>query len=103
MDARIVNQEWKVYLDSRRTMNYQVCRAGWIAYLDPKPFLESVHHEAALNNETGFSDPAYDSLIAESDRTRDPAARLEVFQRAEKILLDAVPIIPVYDRTRSRI
>jgi oligopeptide transport system substrate-binding protein len=98
VDARIVNQEWKVYLDSRATMNYQVCRAGWIAYLDPNGFLENFV-TGGTNNQTGFADPQYDGLIQEAARTRDPAARLEVFQRAEKILLDAAPIIPIYDYT----
>jgi oligopeptide transport system substrate-binding protein len=98
IDARIVNQEWKVYLDSRRTMNYQACRAGWIGYLDPNAFLENFL-SGGTNNQTGFADPEYDRLIAEAARTLDPAARFEVFQRAEKILLDAAPVIPIYDYT----
>jgi oligopeptide transport system substrate-binding protein len=99
VNATIVNQEWKVYLDSRATMNYQVCRAGWISYLDPNGFLENFLTGGA-NNQTGFANPEYDRLILdEAPHTRDPAARLEVFQRAEKILLDAVPIIPIYDYT----
>ena len=41
VDARLVNQEWKVYLDSVRSLNYQVSRAGWIGdYDDPNTFLD---------------------------------------------------------------
>jgi oligopeptide transport system substrate-binding protein len=99
IDARIVNQEWKVYLDSRATMNYQVCRAGWISYLDPNAFLENFLTDGT-NNQTGFASPEYDRLIQEeAPRAPNPAARLEAFQKAEKILLDAAPIIPVYDYT----
>ena len=100
VDARITNQEWKVYLDSRTTMNYQVCRAGWISYLDPNGFLENFLSGGA-NNETGFASSEYDALIEEAGRTLDPAARLEVFQRAEKILLDAAPIVPIFVYTNS--
>jgi oligopeptide transport system substrate-binding protein len=95
VQAQIVNQEWKVYLDSRQSMNYQICRAGWIGYYDPNAFLENFLTDGS-NNETGFSDPEYDKLIAEAGSTRDPAQRLEVFQRAEAILLEAAPIVPLY-------
>jgi oligopeptide transport system substrate-binding protein len=98
VEATIVNQDWGVYLDSRSTMNYQVCRAGWIGYLDPTAFLD-IFLSDSPNNQVGFANPEYDRTLHEAARTLDPAARLDVLQRAEKILLDAVPVIPVYDYT----
>ena len=96
VDVRLVNQEWKVYLDSQRTLNYQICRASWIGdYLDPNTFLD-MWLTGGGNNETGWSNPEYDRLIAAAARTTDPRQRLEVFQRAEAILLDELPIIPIY-------
>ena len=38
-------------------------------------------------------------MIAEAARKTDPQQRLEVFQRAEAILLDELPIIPIYSYT----
>jgi len=96
VDATITNQEWKVYLDSQRTLNYQVCRASWIGdYVDPNSFLD-MWLTGGGNNETGWSNPEYDRLIAEAARTTNPQQRLEVFQKAEAILLDELPIIPIY-------
>ena len=94
------NEEWKVYLNDRKTMNYTVCRAGWIGSFDPSFFLENML-SGGTNNQTGFASPDYDRLIAQSRAERDPAARYEDFQQAEKILMDAMPVVPVYFYTNS--
>lgn len=96
VEATLVNQEWKVYLDSQRAINYQVCRGSWIGdYVDPNTFMD-MWVTGGGNNETGWSNPEYDRLIEEAARTRDPAQRLEVFQKAEAILMDELPEIPIY-------
>lgn len=100
VDARLVNQEWKVYLDSQRSLNYQVCRAGWTGdYNDPNTFLD-LWMTGGGNNETGWSSPEYDRLINQAAATVDPQQRLEVFQKAEALLMDEMPIIPIYFYTR---
>jgi oligopeptide transport system substrate-binding protein len=100
VEVQLVNQEWKVYLDSQRTMNYQICRFAWIAdYVDPNSFLDMWLTNGG-NNQTGWSNAEYDRLIAEAARTTDLKARLEVFQKAEAILLDELPVIPAYFYTR---
>ena len=98
--VRLVNEEWKVYLDSQRTLNYQISRAGWIGdYNDPNTFLDMLVTGGG-NNRTGWSNPEYDRLIEEAARTIDPQQRLEVFQKAEAILLQDLPVIPIYIYTR---
>jgi oligopeptide transport system substrate-binding protein len=54
-------------------------------------------------NETGWSNQEYDRLIAEAARTADSTARLELFQKAETILMDELPIIPIYHYTRQHL
>lgn len=102
IDVRLVNQEWKVYLDAQRTLNYQICRASWIGdYVDPNSFLD-MWLTGGGNNETGWSNPQYDRLIEEASRTADANQRLEVFQKAEAILMDELPILPIYFYTSTR-
>jgi oligopeptide transport system substrate-binding protein len=63
IDVTISNQEWKVYLDSVSTMNFDVARRGWIGdYVDPNNFLDLYLTDGG-NNNTGFADPVYDDLI----------------------------------------
>ena len=103
IEAKLLNQEWKVYLDSQRQMNYQICRAGWTGdYVDPNTFLDMWLTDGG-QNETGWSNKDYDRLIAEAARTGDAAARLELFQKAEIILMDELPIIPIYHYTRQHL
>ena len=95
LDVRLNNQEWKVYLNSRAQMDYTVCRAGWIGSLDPSTFLENFTAGGA-NNLTGFASPEFDRLLKQAQFTLDHAARNECFQRAEAILMEQAPIVPVY-------
>ena len=99
--ASLINQEEKVYFDSRRQMNYQVIRSTWIGdYNDPNSFLD-LWVTNGTNNATGWSNPEYDRLLAEAGSTADPAARSAAFQKAEAILLDEAPVLPVYFYTHA--
>jgi len=100
IDARLLNQEWKVYMDSESQLNYDVSRAGWIGdYPDPSTFLKTFTTSSG-NNRTGWSNPEFDRLIAEADRANDPAQRMELFQKAEAILMEEMPLVPIYFYTR---
>lgn len=95
------NQEWKVYLDSVRRMDYDLARAAWIGdYNDPNSFLDMWVKNGG-NNRTGWSHEEYDRRIAAAARERDPAARFAHFQEAEALLLREVPVAPVYFYVRS--
>lgn len=96
IDVRLANQEWKVYLDTQRSLNYQICRGSWIGdYVDPNTFMD-MWLTGGGNNETGWSNPEYDRLIAEAAAATNPQQRFEAFQKAEAILMDEMPEIPVY-------
>ena len=100
INVTLQNQEWKVYLDRQRQMDYQISRAGWTGdYPDPNTFLD-MWTSWSQQNQTGWSDTKYDALIRKAAITKDPGARLEVFQEAEEILMDQLPIIPIYIYTR---
>jgi oligopeptide transport system substrate-binding protein len=47
-------------------------------------------------NNTGWSSAEYDSLIAQATRESDHQSRMEIFQRAERLLMDDLPILPIY-------
>ncbi len=92
----LFNQEWKSYLNTVASLNYDIARAAWIGdYNDPNTFLDMWVTDGG-NNQTGFSHARYDDLIRLAARTSDPAERLRFFQEAEAILMDELPIIPVY-------
>jgi oligopeptide transport system substrate-binding protein len=97
------NEEWKVYLDSMHHQNYFLCRAGWNGdYLDPSTFLD-LFITGGGNNDTGWSNAEYDRLTHLASSTGDQAARYAAYQKAEAILLDEMPIIPIFFYTRPRL
>lgn len=97
INVDILNQEWRVYLDSQLNMNYDVVRRGWIGdYVDPNTFLDMFITDGG-NNKTGFSNPRYDEIIqADAPRTLDQEDRYALYTEAEQILIEEMPIIPIY-------
>ena len=92
----LLNQEWKVYLDTQSNLDYDVSRSAWIGdYADPNTFLDMFVTDGE-NNKTGWSNAEYDRLIAEAARELDPAQRMQLLQDAEALLVDELPILPIY-------
>ncbi|ATC64922.1 peptide ABC transporter substrate-binding protein [Nibricoccus aquaticus] len=101
VDIGLYNQEAKVWLDSMRQKNYQISRAGWGGdYLDPSTFLDIMLGDSG-NNHTNWKNPEYDRVLLEARNTSDQAKRFENFQRAEQILSEDMPIIPIYFYVRN--
>jgi len=101
VDIQLLNQDWKVYQDSQMKLNYDMARAGWIGdVVDPMNFLELWLTDGG-NNQTGYSNPAYDALIRQAYTERDETKRLGLLTDAEKIVLDDLPVLPIYSYTRK--
>ena len=104
IDVNLLNQEWKVYLDTVSGRNYQIARAGWIGdYVDPNNFLDMFICKGG-NNRTHWCNKEYDKLILEqAPRAKSHAQRLAIFKRAEKMLMDDMPVIPIYIYTSNNL
>ena len=91
------NQEWKVFLETRRLkQGTQVYRAGWIGdYDDPYTFSQLLHSENEMNH-PGYSNKEYDELINLAATKNAGESRLDVLRQAEKAMLEDMPIIPIY-------
>jgi oligopeptide transport system substrate-binding protein len=96
INIQLYNQEWKVYLATRQSMEFDIVRGGWFGdYNDAYTFLSLGESENG-NNHTGWKDSRYDALLKQSTVTIDPEERDELFQQAEEILIEEMPIIPIY-------
>jgi oligopeptide transport system substrate-binding protein len=97
------NQPWSTIQASQRTLDFTVCRSGWIGdYTDPNTFLD-MFVTGGANNETGWGNPEYDLLIKEAASEFDPAKRFKLLEKAEAILLDESPIVPIYFRVSKNL
>jgi oligopeptide transport system substrate-binding protein len=102
INVTLANQEWKVYLDLQQTTNYTMQRSGWIAdYVDPHVFLE-IWETGNGNNNTNWSNAEYDRLLHLALEAKTDAARYSIYQKMDAILVDELPVIPVYYYTTVR-
>ena len=96
INVTLQNMESKVLEDTMRSQDYQIARYAWTGdYPDPNSFLTLMTSDGG-NNQTGWRNPEYDQLLGLAARTADPVARMEVFHRAEAILMNDMPIMPIY-------
>jgi oligopeptide transport system substrate-binding protein len=92
----IAQLETKTLYTNQQTRNYSIGFSSWIAdYPDPNTFLGTMVTDCG-NNYAGWSNKEFDGLIEEAASTADNAKRFEIFQRAEAILLNEAPLVPLY-------
>ena len=99
----LYNQEWKVYLDAQDNLDFQIIRAGWIAdYVDPHVFID-MWKTGGGNNDTGWGNEEYDRLLSQALAAPNDEERFKVYNRMEKILIDEMPVLPIYHYTNSKL
>ena len=101
--ATLLNEEYKVFLQNReRRILTQVFQAGWISdYADAYSFL-NLFRTGHGNNDFGYSNNLYDSLLDEVAGERIPSRRRRLMFEAERLLLADTPIIPLYTYVTKR-
>ena len=91
------NTEWKIFLNEMQSLNFDICRSGWIGdYGDPNTFFDLFIKDGG-NNRTGWHSKQYDKLLKKSQTEADQTKRLALFTEMEKILVEKeFPIMPIY-------
>ena len=96
INTSLRNEEWGSYQDSIQQLKFTVARRAWVGdYLDPNTYAD-MYVTDGENNNTGFSKAEYDKIIAAAATEPDQLKRLEILESAERMLMDEMPIIPLY-------
>jgi len=99
--VNILNVAFKVRLDMMDKGDFDIVYAGWGAdYNDPMTFLD-LWVTGGGNNSARYSNPKYDELIKKANSTNDNAVRMQAMHEAEKLLMEDMPIGPLYFRGRA--
>jgi peptide/nickel transport system substrate-binding protein len=96
IEAEIDAQENATYIDNFFSGNFDIAVMGASGYLDPNEWLEQSLKTDAANNAAGYSNPIFDALLEEGLETTDQAARAEIYQQAQQIIIDDAPWINLY-------
>jgi oligopeptide transport system substrate-binding protein len=103
VDITLLNKEWKVYIDSMHSKQYQIARYGWVAdYADPHVFMDLWATNSG-NNDSNWGNPEYDRLLSTALTTKTNDERYEIYRKMEQILVDEMPAIPIFFYTQPRL
>lgn len=100
VDVKLENVDFQVKLDREKAGDYAISRAGWIGdYMDPMTFVDLWYSTSSFND-AKFINADYDKFIDTAKSSVDPAVRFEAMRNAEKLLMENMPVAPVYFYTQ---
>jgi oligopeptide transport system substrate-binding protein len=89
--------EWTAYLNRNNAKKNPFFHMRWAAdYLDPQNFLSLMLSTKGSENKIYYSNPEYDALCDQADREMDEKKRLDLYAKAEDIVLQDAPWVPIY-------
>jgi ABC-type oligopeptide transport system substrate-binding subunit len=90
------SKESKTFAEDKANQRYMIARGNWFAdYNDPTTFLDCLSTGNG-NNDSGYSNPRYDALLAEANAATNPDFRAALLKKAEAIIVEEDwPIIPI--------
>ena len=99
VEVKLENAEFQVKLDREKAGDFQISRAGWVGdYVDPMTFM--LWETDGAYNDADWSNKEYDKYLEESKSALKPEERMPILHKAEKVLIDEMPIIPIYFYTK---
>ncbi len=95
--VRLESVEGKVFFDRTSKQDYQLAMGSWIAdFPDAINFLEIFKYKNGGSNNTLWENPRFTELLSESALVADSNRRLEILKQSERILMEEMPIIPIF-------
>ena len=93
VNATLDNYEWKIHTDRMQNQDFDMARYAWCGdYNEASTYLDLMTSYSGHNNGQWFNDQ-YDQIMADSKTAADPQP---LYQQAETLLTDEMPIIPIY-------
>jgi oligopeptide transport system substrate-binding protein len=99
IDAQQMSMDQETYFTQLAEGACIVCRSGWYAdYPTYDNFMyDNFHSDAADggNNFANYKNPEFDDLVDRAKETTDPDEQAQLFQDAERVLLEDAVVIPL--------
>jgi oligopeptide transport system substrate-binding protein len=96
IEVELLNSEFKVHLAALYSHDFDIARIGYGAeYADAASYLLQLT-TTAKDNFSGWSNSRYDSLMAQAVVERDKTKRYALYQQAEALFVEDVPVLPLF-------
>lgn len=96
VDVQLENSEFKVVISRTRAHDFDIARTGWISdYRDPISMINLWVKNGEMND-AAYDNDEFNKLISTATISPDQAVRMQSMRDAEKILMDDMPIMPLY-------
>ncbi len=101
LEIQVESMPLKSRIERMQNKDFSMVFAGWGPdYNDPMTFLD-VFESGNGNNHTSYSSAAYDELLDKARKETDNKTRFGYLMDLEKLLMEDLPIGPVYWRVRD--
>ena len=98
IEMKIQTLEWSVYLERLERRDYEACSLGWTTNFDPDPY--QVWHSQGIappgSNHVGYANAELDELIMKLRSEFDPAERVRLARRIERVIHEDQPYTFLY-------
>ncbi|MBQ7219657.1 MAG: peptide ABC transporter substrate-binding protein [Synergistaceae bacterium] len=96
VEVELLNEEWKVFIETRNRMDYDIARDAWIMdFVDAMSILEQFI-STSPQNKTGYNNPKFDEAMRNAAYEMDHVKRINYLHEAEKLLMEDLPAAPIY-------
>ncbi|MCO5221248.1 MAG: peptide ABC transporter substrate-binding protein [Thermomicrobiales bacterium] len=93
----VVSVEWTEYLSTLPRQTYPAYSIYWGAdFPDPESLLLPLFGSGQADNYIGYSNPAFDELLAQAAAEQDSDVRVELYRQANQLLMDDSVVLPFY-------
>jgi oligopeptide transport system substrate-binding protein len=101
VDVQLNGLDQSAYEQALDTRNYDLAFGGWSAdYPDPQDWFGLAFGCKAAFNKLNYCDPAFDRAVARAGMGSSLADRLQLYAQAQTLLLQEVPVAPLFVRGR---
>jgi oligopeptide transport system substrate-binding protein len=98
VQLELANTEWKIHTTNLQNGDYEIGRYAWCGdYNEASTYLDLLTSYSG-HNVSGYSNPEYDDLMAESKTMANPNPN---YTAAEKLLARDMPFAPIYQYTSA--
>jgi ABC-type transport system substrate-binding protein len=97
VEVSIEQSEAASFFDDLDRGTLQMFDIGWIMdYPDPEDIVDLLFHSTSRQNNTNYANPEVDALVEQARTETDLTKRAELYQEAERVILQDAPWIPLF-------